>query len=136
VCLTSEVDSGSADAMFSHLRKSLSPSLDEGLVICDEFEYKDPVDGSVTSKQGIRFIFHDGCRIIFRLSGTGSSGATIRVYVERIVNDAGLLVEDTAVAAHQPASRPQDMIQDLIAKALRWSQLEEFTGRKGPTVIT
>merc|ERR1712226_1493603 len=51
--------------------------------INDEFEYTDPVDGSVSKKQGIRFIFEDGSRIIFRLSGTGVAGATVRLYLEK-----------------------------------------------------
>jgi phosphoglucomutase len=53
------------------------------LAKADEFEYKDPVDGSVSSHQGIRFIFDDGSRVVYRLSGTGSVGATIRIYIEK-----------------------------------------------------
>ena len=53
----------------------------------DDFEYTDPIDGSVASKQGVRFVFSDGSRFIFRLSGTGSSGATVRMYIEQYEAD-------------------------------------------------
>jgi phosphoglucomutase len=61
--------------------KELAP----GLVIkdADDFEYTDPIDGSVSKKQGIRLLFEDGSRIIYRLSGTGSQGATVRIYFEQ-----------------------------------------------------
>merc|ERR1719288_597367 len=55
----------------------------------DVFEYKDPVDGSVSKNQGIRFIFEDGSRIVFRLSGTGVAGATVRLYLEKFVGPTG-----------------------------------------------
>ena len=70
--------------MVEHLRGILAKSGkgtkfgDYTLEVADESEYKDPIDGSIASKQGLRFIFDDGSRIIFRLSGTGSAGATIR----------------------------------------------------------
>jgi phosphoglucomutase len=63
----------------------------------DEFEYRDSFDGSVSSHQGIRFVFTDGSRIIFRLSGTGSSGATIRVYLEQYQSDPEKLHQGTQV---------------------------------------
>ncbi|KAI9208990.1 uncharacterized protein BJ171DRAFT_488056 [Polychytrium aggregatum] len=90
---------------------------------CDDFAYTDPIDGSVSTKQGVRIVFTDGSRIIFRLSGTGSQGATIRVYVEKY--DAVNYSQNTP-----------DAIRDLIQVALDISRLEEFTGRKEPTVIT
>ena len=78
------VDSAAANNMVEHLRKVIADS-PPGTKIggyevqaADEFSYTDPVDGSVASKQGLRFVFSDGSRIIFRLSGTGSSGATVR----------------------------------------------------------
>lgn len=70
--------------MIEHLRKvqaDSSPGSNFGdyeLETADEFSFTDPVDGSVASKQGLRFVFTDGSRIVFRLSGTGSSGATVR----------------------------------------------------------
>lgn len=56
------------------------------MINADNFEYKDPIDGSVTKNQGIRLFFEGGGRVVFRLSGTGSAGATIRVYVENYLN--------------------------------------------------
>mmetsp|Transcript_5059 Transcript_5059/g.5756 ORF Transcript_5059/g.5756 Transcript_5059/m.5756 type:complete len:565 (-) Transcript_5059:144-1838(-) len=91
----------------------------------DEFSYTDPVDQSVASHQGIRFIFDDGSRIIFRLSGTGSVGATIRLYVEKYESDPALLAQET-----------QEAVAELISIALDVSNLEALTGRKKPTVIT
>lgn len=67
------------------------------LVRMDEFEYHDPVDGSVSSHQGIRFFADDGSRIVFRLSGTGSAGATIRMYLEKYEKDPEKLELRTAV---------------------------------------
>jgi len=98
---------------------------DYEVAIADEFSYTDPVDKSVSSKQGIRFIFTDGSRIVFRLSGTGSVGATIRVYLEQYVNDAKSLEQD-----------PQVALAALIKIALDISSMETLTGRKAPTVIT
>lgn len=91
----------------------------------DNFEYNDPVDGSVSRNQGLRLIFSDGSRIIFRLSGTGSAGATVRLYIDSYEKDAKKIHED-----------PQVMLAPLISIALKLSQLHERTGRTGPTVIT
>ncbi|MEQ2241263.1 Phosphoglucomutase-1 [Ilyodon furcidens] len=75
--------------------------------------------------QGLRIIFSDGSRIIFRLSGTGSAGATIRLYIDSYENDAQKIFQD-----------PQVMLAPLVDIALKVSQLHERTGRTGPTVIT
>ncbi|KAJ8305873.1 hypothetical protein KUTeg_016418 [Tegillarca granosa] len=91
----------------------------------DNFSYTDPIDKSVSSNQGIRIIFEDGSRIIFRLSGTGSSGATIRMYIEGYESDPSTFAKD-----------PQDVLKPLIQIALQISQLRELTGREQPTVIT
>lgn len=91
----------------------------------DDFCYTDPIDGSVSKNQGLYVRFVDGSRIVFRLSGTGSSGATIRVYVEKYSQDEAEYERDT-----------QEGLKPLIEVALRLSQLVEFTGRKEPTVIT
>ncbi|XP_060629641.2 phosphoglucomutase-1 isoform X3 [Anolis sagrei] len=91
----------------------------------DNFEYSDPVDGSISRNQGLRLIFTDGSRIIFRLSGTGSAGATVRLYIDSYEKDAPKIYED-----------PQVMLAPLISIALNLSQLHERTGRTGPTVIT
>ena len=69
----------------------------EKIVRMDEFEYHDPVDGSISSHQGIRIYTEDGARIIFRLSGTGSSGATVRMYMEKYEQDSEKLTLCTAV---------------------------------------
>merc|ERR1719313_3333497 len=93
--------------------------------INDVFEYTDPVDGSVSKNQGIRFIFEDNSRIIFRLSGTGVAGATIRLYLEKYVGPDGDL------GLHQ-----FDVVKPLAAIALEISKLKEFVDRENPTVIT
>jgi phosphoglucomutase len=91
----------------------------------DDFSYEDPIDGSVTKRQGIRFIFTDGSRIIFRLSGTGSVGATVRLYLEKYELPSGNVT-----------GMPASALGPLVAVALNISQLEKFTGRTEPTVIT
>nr|XP_033771868.1 phosphoglucomutase-1 [Geotrypetes seraphini] len=91
----------------------------------DNFEYSDPVDGSISRNQGLRLIFVDGSRIIFRLSGTGSAGATVRLYIDSYEKDPCKIYED-----------PQVMLSPLITIALKISKLHERTGRAGPTVIT
>jgi len=120
------VDSDKANAMMTYLREHLDElKTKHGLAVADDFEYHDPVDKSVTQHQGIRLIYPDGTRIIFRLSGTGSVGATIRVYFDKYERYASKLGLETAVA-----------LKELIANALAWSRIEEFTGRNAPTVIT
>ena len=102
----------------------------EGPVLssCSVFEYKDPVDGSVSKNQGWRFILADGSRFVFRLSGTGSVGATIRLYLERYISPTA---DEAALTAGV-----QDALGPIVECALRFSCLEEYTGRKEPTVIT
>ena len=92
---------------------------------CDDFAYTDPVDGSVSENQGVRILFEDGSRIIFRLSGTGTSGATIRLYLESFEADASKHGMDA-----------QDALAEMIAAAGEVSQLHALTGRDKPTVIT
>lgn len=125
------VESEKADAMMNHVReviKNSPPGTKFGafeLQLADDFSYTDPIDGSVAKGQGLRFIFTDGSRIIFRLSGTGSSGATIRLYIEQYTDDKARLKEDA-----------QKALADIIKVALDLSQLTKFTGRDKPTVIT
>lgn len=95
------------------------------LAKADNFSYTDPVDHSISKNQGIRLIFSDDSRIIFRLSGTGSSGATIRLYLEGYESDPAKYEMD-----------PQVVLRPLIDIALKLSQLPELTGRDAPTVIT
>lgn len=123
--------SDAADAMVAHLR-GLIATAKKGdafgpyfLDFADDFAYTDPIDGSVATKQGVRFVFTDGSRIIFRLSGTGSSGATIRLYTEQYEPDVAKQGVDAQAA-----------LKPLIDIALRISKLKEFTGRDTPTVIT
>ncbi|XP_068651915.1 phosphoglucomutase, chloroplastic isoform X2 [Aristolochia californica] len=126
-----ECESEGANQMMGYLRELVSKSKPGDkygsyeLKFADDFTYTDPVDGSVASKQGIRFVFTDGSRIIFRLSGTGSAGATIRIYVEQYEGD---------VSKHELDA--QDALKPLIGIALSISKLKEFTGREKPTVIT
>lgn len=91
----------------------------------DVFEYNDPVDGSVSKNQGIRIIFEDASRIIFRLSGTGVAGATIRLYLEKYT------APDGDLALHQ-----FDVVKPLAKIALEISKLQEYVARDAPTVIT
>jgi len=91
----------------------------------DVFEYLDPVDGSISKNQGIRFVFTDGSRIIFRLSGTGVAGATVRLYLEKYMPADG----DLELHAF-------DVVKPLAAIAMELSGLPTATGRDTPTVIT
>ncbi|KAI0791966.1 phosphoglucomutase [Abortiporus biennis] len=92
------------------------------------FDYTDPIDGSVSKNQGQIIKFDDGSRVVFRLSGTGSQGATVRMYVERYVSkDKG------AAELKKPT---QEGLKGLIEVALEISKLKEFLGRDKPTVIT
>ena len=92
---------------------------------CDDFSYTDPVDGSVSQGQGIRILFVDGSRIVFRLSGTGTEGATLRIYLESYEPD---------VSKHHLDA--QQALATLISIALGISELRQRTGRERPTVIT
>ena len=91
----------------------------------DNFEYIDPIDKSVTKNQGIRIFFEDGSRIVMRLSGTGSSGATVRMYVDTYESERANQFKSAA-----------EMLAPCIDVALQISQLPKFTGRNEPTVIT
>jgi len=93
--------------------------------LADDFSYTDPIDGSIAEKQGVRLVFKDGSRIVFRLSGTGTQGATLRVYLERYEPQQGKQNEDTQVA-----------LSDLINIADEIAQIKTFTGRNEPSVIT
>jgi phosphoglucomutase len=99
------------------------------LIKAEEFSYTDPVDGSKANNQGLilSFVYSDGAtaRVVFRLSGTGSSGATVRMYLEKFERDI----------AYHSESAP-NMLQTLANRALRLVRMEELTGRNSPTVIT
>ncbi|KAJ8714863.1 hypothetical protein PYW08_004844 [Mythimna loreyi] len=91
--------------------------------LADNFSYMDPIDQSVAMKQGLRIIFEDGSRIVIRLSGTGSSGATVRLYID-------------SYEAQNVLGDAQVMLRPLIDVALQVSELPKYTGRDAPTVIT
>lgn len=130
------VESTGANLMMSYLEPLLPGYIGMKLkanerefevVKADSYEYKDPIDGSVAKNQGLRVFFKDGSRLIFRLSGTGSAGATIRLYAESVVeasDQSRLLL---------PA---QQLLKPLVLVALNICKMEQFTGRTEPTVIT
>lgn len=124
------IDLAGANAMFDRLRGMLAAlpgTSHAGLKVesADDFSYLDPVDGSVSNKQGIRVMFVGGSRVVFRLSGTGTEGATLRVYVERYEPDRSRHGMDT-----------QDALSDLIRAADSIAEIRARTGRGEPTVIT
>lgn len=124
------VDSDKAASMVDALRAKL-PSMAgtsvAGLVVetADEFAYDDTVDGSRSTGQGIRVVFTTGARAVLRLSGTGTEGATIRIYLEQFETDAARL-----------QLQPEDALTAVRAAALEFSQLTAMTGRVDPDVIT
>jgi phosphoglucomutase len=91
----------------------------------DDFAYTDPVDGSVSQKQGVRVIFSDGSRIVYRLSGTGTEGATLRVYLERYAAGPEGLDLDA-----------QEALAPVIRAAHALAGIAEHTGRTAPDVVT
>ncbi len=122
------IDSVRAAALMDHLRSRLDGLAGEKYGVweigkADEFSYTDPVDGSVSQRQGIRIFFTDGSRIIFRLSGTGTVGATLRVYFDRYEKDRIDMDMHTALG-------------ELIDIAGEVADIAGFTGMKEPTVIT
>lgn len=129
-----ECESDAANNMMEHLEGLLasngligktfkSGSKSYTVKNADNFSYVDPIDKSVATNQGIRILFEDGSRLVYRLSGTGSSGATIRIYVDSYEKE-------------NYDSEAQVMLEPLVNIALEISKLKEFTGRTEPTVIT
>jgi phosphoglucomutase len=124
------VDAAAAGDLMDHLR-ILLPDLpgkrlgDLIVAYADDFSYTDPVDGSVSSGQGVRIGFEGGSRIVMRLSGTGTQGATLRVYIERYEPDPAL--------HDQPV---QEALAPLIVTARELAQIEARTGRAEPDVVT
>lgn len=125
-----EVDADGANALIKALRDGL-PGLKGKhfgaltIAAADDFAYHDPVDGSDSTHQGIRIHFEDGGRIVYRLSGTGTAGATLRVYIERFEPDPARQHQETAVA-----------LGDLIGLSNDIARIAQFTGRTAPSVIT
>lgn len=138
------VASAAGDAMMDHLRARIAAfaakkadnaahveplSGGYSLAAADEFRYVDPVDRSVSDKQGLRFIMSDGSRVVYRLSGTGSVGATVRVYIEKYQTAEG--ADPSALDLPTAAA-----LKDLVAIALELGQIERILERAAPTVIT
>ncbi len=124
------IETVKADAMMASLRgmlKALPGTVIEGMTIsaADDFAYTDPVDGSVSLKQGVRILFEDGSRIVLRLSGTGTEGATLRLYLERYVAGPEGLDHDA-----------QEALAPVIRAAHDLAGIEGFTGRVVPNVVT
>ncbi|MCB8823255.1 alpha-D-glucose phosphate-specific phosphoglucomutase [Microvirga rosea] len=124
------ISTASGDQLMADLRGSLA-SLpgktfkDLTVAEADDFAYQDPTDGSVTSRQGVRIMFDKGARAVFRLSGTGTEGATLRVYLEKFEPDSSRHDRD-----------PQDVLADVIAAADAIAGIRDRTGRSAPDVIT
>ena len=124
------IDKAGADALMAGLKDALGtlPGKSYGpltVAVADSFSYTDPVDASVSENQGIRVLFEDGSRIVFRLSGTGTQGATLRVYLENYMAADGDLNADTG-AVLEPQIRASEEIAGI----------RRHTGRSAPDVIT
>ena len=124
------VESDKANAMMDGIRGSLDTLVGQTfpagrVTMADEFAYDDPVDGSRSAGQGLRVQFDSGARVVFRLSGTGTEGATIRVYLEAFENDPVKINAD-----------PSEALADVIETAEAISNLKAITGRTGPDVTT
>lgn len=129
------VDAKNANALMNHLRSSFAslPGQTFGsftVKLADEFCYVDTIDGSVSPNQGIRVIFTDGSRVVFRLSGTAGSGATVRMYLEKYETSANV----QAAGNNLPPTR--EALKELIEVAFQISKVIEITGFASPTVIT
>lgn len=125
-----EVDATAANTLVTTLREKLAtlPGTSYGnlkVASTDDFAYHDPIDHSVSKNQGIRILFEGGSRIVLRLSGTGTAGATLRLYVERYEADPARHAIDT-----------QEALADLISVADTIAGIKSHTGRSEPTVIT
>ncbi len=124
------IDTDVANALMDHIREQFSSlggkEFGEYIVsTADDFNYIDSIDGSETSKQGIRIIFTNGSRIIYRLSGTGTKGSTLRIYIEKYESEISKQSQDTQVA-----------LSDLIKIADDIGEIIKRTGMEQPTVIT
>lgn len=124
------IETAQGDRLMNELRARLPqlPGVEHGglrIAAADDFAYIDPVDGSRSERQGIRILLDDGSRVVFRLSGTGTEGATLRVYLERYVADP-----------NQHEVPTQEALSPLIDLADAVAQIAGITGRKGPDVIS
>lgn len=124
------VETPRADALMAALRASLAtlPGQQFGdltVETADEFAYTDPTDSSISRNQGVRILFEGGSRVVFRLSGTGTTGATLRVYLERYEPVGGNLDRDTG-----------EMLASIVAAAESIADIAQHTGRAAPDVVT
>jgi phosphoglucomutase len=124
------VDTDAANGLIAALRAKLEtlPGTRIGKLVvtkADDFAYLDPIDQSVSNNQGVRILFEGGSRVVFRLSGTGTSGATLRVYIERYEPDASRHDLET-----------QSALAELITAAESVADIRKRTGRDAPSVIT
>jgi phosphoglucomutase len=124
------IDLDGAKGLMAHVESQLEGLVGKELAggkvaYADNFSYTDPVDNSKSRNQGLRIGFEDGSRIIYRLSGTGTVGATLRLYIEKYENDPAKQSQDT-----------QQALKPLIALAAKLAELEKRTGRDKPSVIT
>jgi phosphoglucomutase len=126
-----EVDADAAGGLMERLRGQLDAlpgrTVGDGMRVAaaDDFSYADPVDESVSARQGVRVMFEDGSRIVYRLSGTGTAGATLRVYIERFEPDPARQGQET-----------QEALAGLIAAAESLAEIGRRTGRDRPSVVT
>ena len=124
------LDSDAAENIIQTLRDQASSLVGKSfdtrtIKLCDDFSYTDPVDNSLTEHQGIRIIFDDDARIVLRLSGTGTEGATLRIYIERYETDPAEHNLDTQAA-----------LAELVKAAYKLTDIENRTGRTSADVIT
>jgi phosphoglucomutase len=124
------IETAAAEALMANLRARL-PELPGTTAAhmtvdrADDFAYRDPVDGSEARAQGVRIYFRGGARAVFRLSGTGTTGATLRVYLERYAPGPDGLDRD-----------PQEALADVITEANAIAGIRARTGRTAPDVVT
>ncbi|MDY0873865.1 alpha-D-glucose phosphate-specific phosphoglucomutase [Dongia rigui] len=120
------VDSAKANDIMNGLRQRLQDLKGRGgIELADDFRYQDPIDNSISEKQGVRLVFGNGGRLVLRLSGTGTEGATLRLYIERFEPRTGNLQLDAQVA-----------LADLIAQAEDIIGIKRLSGRAQPDVVT
>ncbi len=124
------IDSQKAYELYENVESRLSsiigyPFADKKVLKADNFTYTDPVDGSITPRQGLRILLDDGSRVVLRLSGTGTKGATLRIYLESFVPPQGDLTQD-----------PQKALYKLIHAIDSFAEITKRTGMSKPTVIT
>jgi phosphoglucomutase len=124
------IDSTAAQALVDNINGKLNQLVGQRygaqtVQFADNFSYTDPVDGSISQEQGLRIGFDDGARMIMRLSGTGTDGATLRLYLERYSQDSQILAQDA-----------QHSLAHLILLSEELLGIKHYSGREKPTVIT